>query len=239
VSGQPRYGLAATLAPRFGVHYAWIVLGLTFAVMLAAAGLRTLAGVLIMPLEAEFGWDRAALSFAVAISWLVGGLPSPLSGTLVDRFGPRGVMIGGLLLMIVGAGGMLVMRTLPELNLWWGVFVAFGSGSLAVVMAAIVANRWFVAHWGLATGILGAAMSAGQFIFVPLMMALTVEFGWRTAVGVGVTTLLALLPFVMLLMRNWPADVGGEPYGVEQAPMGATVLSGPLTPLSAPAISGC
>jgi len=231
---QAGYGVAATLAARSGVHYAWMIVGLTFAVLVVAAGLRTLATVLIVPLEGEFGWDRASLSFAVAISWVMGGLASPFSGKLVDRFGPRGVMIGGLLLTTVGVAAMLFMRTLLELNLWWGIFVAFGSGSLAVVMAAAVANRWFVGRRGLVTGILGAGTSAGQFLFIPLMMGLTVTFGWRWAVGAGVVALLLLLPFVFLIMRNGPADVGVEPYGSDgSAAAMAAASAGPLTSLSA------
>lgn len=226
------FGLAAALARRSGVHYAWMVVGLTFAVLLVAAGLRTLASILIVPLEGEFGWDRASLSLAVAISWVAGGLSSPFSGKLVDRFGPRGVMIGGLVLTLIGTGAMLTMSTLLELNLWWGIFVAFGSGSLAVVMAAAIANRWFVGRRGLVTGILGAGTSAGQFIFVPLLMGLTVAFGWRAAVGAGALILLILLPFVLLVMRNGPADVGTEPYGAQDAPAGSMTATGPLTPLS-------
>ncbi|MDP8923736.1 MAG: MFS transporter [Chloroflexota bacterium] len=226
------FGLAATLARRSGVHYAWFIVGLTFVVLLVAAGPRTLAGILIVPLEGEFGWDRASLSLAVAISWVTGGLASPFSGKLVDRFGARGVMIGGLLLTLIGTAAMLTMHSLLELNLWWGIFVAFGSGSLAVVMAAAVANRWFIGRRGLVTGILGAGTSAGQFIFVPLMMGLTVAFGWRAAVGAGALVLLILLPFVLLVMRNGPAEVGSEPYGAEDIPAGSTPAAGPLTPLS-------
>ena len=114
------FGFAAAVARRRGVHYAWMIVGLTFAVLLVSAGLRTLASILILPLEGEFGWDRDALSLAIAISWVTGGLASPFSGKLVDRFGPRGVMIGGLVLTLVGTGAMLTMHTLLELNLWWG-----------------------------------------------------------------------------------------------------------------------
>ena len=210
-------GLAAGVARRFGIHYAWIIVGLTFAVLLVSAGLRTLAGILIVPLESEFGWDRASLSFAVAVSWVIGGLAAPFSGKLVDRFGPRGVMLGGVLLTVLGTAAMLTMSSLLELNLWWGLFVAFGSGSLTVVMAAAVANRWFVGRRGLVTGILGAGTSAGQFVFVPILMGLTVTFGWRSAVALGAVVLFVLLPIVFLVMRNGPAEVGQQPYGADDA----------------------
>ena len=218
---------------RGGIHYAWYVVAVTFVVVLISAGIRTLPAVVIVPIESEFGWDRAAISLAIAVSWLIGGLASPASGLLVDRFGPRGVMIGGVLLMIVGCAAMLLMTSLLELNLWWGLVVAFGSGSLAVVMAAAVANRWFAAQRGLVTGILGAGTSAGQFIFVPLLMALTVTFGWRAAVGLGVVLLvLVALPLALAFMRDQPADLGLQPYGAQPAAAGAGPLAGTLTSLS-------
>jgi hypothetical protein len=71
-------------------HYAWVVAAVTGLVLLAAAGVRTAPQVLIKPLEAEFGWDRASISLAVAASIIWFGLSAPLSGTLVGRFGlPR------------------------------------------------------------------------------------------------------------------------------------------------------
>ena len=210
--------LVAALAAR-GIHYGWLVVGVTFLALLVGAGIRNIPGIVIKPLEAEFGWERSAISFAVAISLLTYGLAGPLSGRLLDRIGPRLIMLGGLLITIVGSAAMLMMQSLLELNLWWGLVVGLGSGTLAMVMAATVANRWFVARRGLVIGILGAGASAGQFIFVPILMSLTLTFGWRAAIafGVGVLTLV-VLPLVVLVMRDQPAEVGLEPYGAEDAP---------------------
>jgi len=95
------------------LHYAWVVVGITFLALLVAAGVRAAPGVLIKPLEAEFGWDRASISLAVAISILTFGLGGPLSGGLVDRFGPRRVMFGGMLVVGVGLLPLLVLTALP------------------------------------------------------------------------------------------------------------------------------
>ena len=223
--------LVAALAAR-GIHYGWLVVGVTFLALLVGAGIRNIPGIVIKPLEAEFGWERSAISFAVAISLLTYGLAGPLSGRLLDRIGPRLIMLGGLLITIVGSAAMLMMQSLLELNLWWGLVVGLGSGTLAMVMAATVANRWFVARRGLVIGILGAGASAGQFIFVPILMSLTLTFGWRAAIafGVGVLTLV-VLPLVVLVMRDQPAEVGLEPYGAEDAPPTTGPVGGLTTPL--------
>jgi MFS family permease len=218
---------------RSGVHYGWIVVGITFVVLLVVAGLRAIPTVVIMPLELEFGWDRAEISLAIAVSWVVVGLAAPFSGRLMDRVGPRLVVILGLALTIVGTAATMVMTTLWELNLWWGIVAGIGTGAVSIVVGAAVANRWFAARRGLVVGILGAGSSAGTLIFLPVLMNLTVEFGWRTAVGFSVALLaVVVLPLVVLLMRDNPADVGLDMYGADRAPAQAATLSRPTTSMA-------
>ena len=230
---KSRSGLAARIARRSGLYYGWLVVAVTFLALLVAAGIRGLPGIVIKPLEVEYGWDRASISLAIAVSLLAYGLAGPFSGRLLDRLGPRRVMLGGLVLTAFGSAALLPMRTLIELALWWGVVVGFGSGAVAFVLAATVATRWFVARRGLVTGALGAGASAGQLVFVPVMMSLTLAFGWRAAILFGVAVIgLAVLPLAALLMRDEPADLGLEPLGAARPTVGATLASGPATPLT-------
>ena len=194
-------------------HYAWVVAAITFVVLLVVAGVRTAPGVLITPLEAEFGWSRASISLAVAISLLFFGLGGPLGGSLVDRWGPRRVMLGGLALVMVGLAPLLLLRSLWQLHLFWGVLTGIGTGAVSTVMGATVANRWFKAHRGLMVGLFGAAASAGQLVFLPGLMALTSANGWRTAIGVTGAVVAGLLLPVLLLMRDRPEDLGLRPVG--------------------------
>jgi MFS family permease len=180
------------------------------------------------PLEADFGWDRASISAAVAISLLTYGLGAPFGGRLMDRFGPRKVLIGATLLTLVGSAGTLRMGTLLELTLWWGVVVGVGSGMLAMVLGATVANRWFVEKRGLVLGLMGAGVSAGALIFIPAMMSLVLESGWRVAVALPLLLLgVVVLPLAFVFMRDQPADVGLEPYGKISLPSSS---AGPLQP---------
>jgi len=195
------------------LHYAWVVVGITFLALLVAAGVRAAPGVLIKPLEAEFGWDRASISLAVAISILTFGLGGPVSGGLVDRFGPRRVMFGGMLVVGVGLLPLLVLTELWQFHLFWGLAVGVGTGAVGNVLGATVAHRWFVRHRGIIIGLFGAASSAGQLAFLPAMMALTVSSGWRTAIGLVALANLAVLVPVLILMRDRPESVGLRALG--------------------------
>ena len=99
------------------IHYAWIVAGVTFFVLLVAAGVRTAPQVLIKPLEQEFGWTRSSVSFAVSVSILWFGLGGPLAGAFVDRFGVQRVMTGGLVLITAGLASLRLIDSLWQLHL--------------------------------------------------------------------------------------------------------------------------
>jgi sugar phosphate permease len=195
------------------LHYAWIVVAVTALTLLVGAGVRAAPGVLIKPLEAEFGWSRAEISLAVAISILAFGLAAPLAGSLIDRFGPRLVMLGGAALTAAGLVPLLAMRELWQMHLFWGLVTGAGTGAVSGALGATVAMRWFKKHRGVIIGLFGAATSAGQLVFLPLLVTLTVTGGWRSAIGLLAVACAALLLPIALLMRNRPADVGLRPFG--------------------------
>jgi sugar phosphate permease len=76
-------------------HYAWVVVVVTFFALLAAQAVRAAPGVIITSLESEFGWSRTEISFAISLRILTFGLGGPLGGTLIDRYGPRRLMLVG------------------------------------------------------------------------------------------------------------------------------------------------
>jgi MFS family permease len=183
---------------------------------LTSAGVRSSPSVLIHPLEAEFGWSRTLIASAVSMNLLLFGIAAPVSGFLLDRFGPRKVMIGSLTLLIVGVSGTMAMTQFWQFFLVWGVIVGLGAGGVGSVLTATVGNRWFVARRGLALGILGSASSTGQIIFLPLFMAMITYAGWRMGSMALIIVAIILLPLIYLFMRDDPSDVGLEPYGAAQ-----------------------
>jgi len=205
--------LAGALGRR-GIHYGWLVVAVIFIASLGSAAVRSMPGVLIHPFEAEFGWDRASITLAVAINLLLFGLAGPFVGRIMDRSGPRVVVLSSVTLMALGALATTVMTQVWQLDLFWGIVVGGGGAGMGAVLSATVANRWFIKQRGLATGILGTAMSVGQIIFVPLVMWLSVTVGWRVGVLLAVGWLaVVVLPLVLLIFRDDPKDVGLRPFG--------------------------
>ena len=205
-------GLAAALARR-NIHYGWVVVAVTFLTMLVTAGAMGAPGVLIVPLEREFGWDNAQISSALALRLLLFGLFGPFAAAFMNRYGLRRVMICAAMLIAAGLLASLAMTQVWQLILLWGVVVGVGTGLTAIVLAATVATRWFTARRGLVVGLLTASSATGQLVFLPLIAELTERFGWRAALVFvcGLLVLAALL--ALILMRDRPSDLGLPAYG--------------------------
>jgi MFS family permease len=204
--------IAAALARR-NIHYGWVVVAVTFLTMLVTAAAMGAPGVLIVPLEHEFGWNNAEISTALAIRLLLFGLFGPFAAAFMNRFGVRRVILCALTLIAGGLLASLAMTRLWQLVLLWGVVVGVGTGLTAMVLAATVATRWFNHRRGLVIGMLAASSATGQLVFLPLIAELTSRYGWRIAL-VFVCALLALAALVALvLMRDRPSDLNLPLYG--------------------------
>ncbi|MFB7360946.1 MFS transporter [Streptomyces hydrogenans] len=205
------------------VHRAWSVAAVTFVTIIGAAAFASLPGLLIEPLHTEFDWSRGTIGFAVSVNLALYGLTAPFAAALMDRFGIRRVVAVALTVIALGSVLTVWMTAAWQLVLFWGVLVGLGSGSMALAFAATVTNRWFTARRGLVTGILTAAGASGQLVFLPLLSWLVEHHGWRPAAVTVALSALAVVPFVWLLLRDHPADVGLAPYGGEYAEKPAPV----------------
>ena len=197
-----------------GIHYAWVVLAVTFACLFVASALRSVPGIIMLSLEHEFHWSRETISGAVSVNLLLFGLAGPFLGRLMDLYGTKAITLIMITLVTLGAGGSIFMKEPWQLYLCWGVIIGAGSGGTSIVMGSAVVNRWFQQRRGLALGILGAAFSSGQLIFTPLIMHLNIDLGWRAAT-LFITVLLGLivLPLIMIFMADDPVLKGMQPYG--------------------------
>jgi sugar phosphate permease len=208
----PAGAIAAYLARR-NIHYGWFIVGVTFLVMLATAGAMGAPGVLIEPLQKEFGWTNADISAAMALRLGLFGLMAPFSAALINRFGVRPVALTALSLIIFGVAASTLMTKVWHLVLLWGVVIGIGTGMTAMVLGATVATRWFSHRRGLVVGMLTASNATGQLIFLPLLAGLTTYLGWRVALATVVCVLFAAAALVLFFMRDRPSDVGLPPYG--------------------------
>jgi MFS family permease len=199
-----------------GFSYAWVVAAVSFITLLAAAGFRSTPGVLIVPLEQEFGWSRATIGLAVSVNVLLFGFVGPFAAALMARFGLRPVVAGALLTISAGALLTTQIREPWQLILLWGIVIGLGAGCMATVLAATVATRWFVARRGIVTGVLTAAGATGQLIFLPLLAWLATTYDWRLVSVTTAVAALAVVPLVLRFLRDWPADVGQLPYGATE-----------------------
>ncbi len=195
------------------IYYGWVVVGVTALALLVSAGVRSAPGVFLVPLQEDTQWSIGVISFAVSIGLLVLGLTAPVGGWLIDRFGPRWLTAIALLLISISMAASAFIQTPWQLALLWGGVSGVGTGIISGVLGATVAMRWFVAQRGLVIGMFGASTSAGQLLFVPMLMIMATSLGWRTSslVLAGIA-LAATLP-IILFMRNDPADIGLIPLG--------------------------
>ena len=216
------------------IHRAWFVAAITMAALVAAAGFRSSTGALLEPLEKDFGWSRATTSGAVSLNLIIYGLTAPFAAALMEKFGIRRVVAASLTLVALGSGLTLVMTAAWQLWLLWGFAVGVGTGSLALVFGAIVANRWFVRHRGIVIGVFSAASSTGQLVFLPAIAHLADGPGWRWAAALVTGFALLLVPLVLLLMADSPAAAGTTAYGADP---GAPQPEAPVSTQGAAAVA--
>jgi predicted MFS family arabinose efflux permease len=211
-----------------------MIAGVTFLTMLVTAGAVGAPGVLILPLQKEFGWQNAEISSALGIRFLLFGLMAPFAAALINRFGMRRIALSALLLIAAGLLLSLAMTRVWQLVLLWGVVIGLGTGLTALVLGVTVATRWFSTRRGLVTGLLTASSATGQLLFLPLLASVSERLGWRPAVAM-VCGALALTAFAVLaFMRDRPADVGQQPFGQaagdDAANVAATIPAAPISP---------
>ncbi|MEO5740034.1 MAG: MFS transporter [Vicinamibacterales bacterium] len=221
---------APQVAPR--LHYAWVIAIVTFVVLLITAGIRATPGLFMVPLESEFGWSRAAISGAVAVNIALFGLIGPFAASVMDRWGLKRVVLCAIALLAASVALSTQMRAQWHLMLCWGILVGAGTGVTSMVLAAVVATRWFDERRGVVLGALSAANATGQLVFLPLLASVIEKSGWRAAALVVAGAAAFVFGLVLLFMRDRPEDLGLRPYG-QRYDANASETARPMAPLAA------
>jgi len=214
---------------RRGIHYAWVIAGVTFLAMLTTSAALGLPGVFLTPLNREFGWSAEQVSSALALRFALFGLMGPFAAVLMERYGLRNIVCAALTLVALGMALATGVTALWQLFILWGLVLGVGSGMTALVLGAVVSTRWFTARRGLVIGLLTASSATGQLAFLPLAAWLVQHYGWRVAVIPAFASCFVVSLLAFLFMRDRPGDIGLTPYGED----GPCLPSSPVAPASA------
>jgi len=199
----------------------WVVLGAVWVTLAISSGLYFSFPVFFVALLEEFGWSRGATSAAFSISSIVQGLLSPAVGTLVDRLGPRRVILGGT--FVLGGACLLSSQiaSLWSLYLVTGVLAAAGVCAVGWVPSGALISRWFADRQGSVMGLAFSGMGVGILVMGPLAQWLIAAEGWRAAyVVLGAGTLVVLVPLTWLGVREAPASAPRARAGAALSPTG-------------------
>lgn len=204
--------VARTLAAR-GIHYGWLMVGLTFLLGMCLAGAMSIPGILLKPISDDLGWSIAELSGPLGLRMTLFGLVAPFAGGLILLYGPRKVLMGSAILLIAGLLVAITMTARWQLWIALGIAMGVAPGMTAIVMATTISTRWFTARRGFVLGILGAGNATGQLIFLMPAAWLAQTYGWRMALMPPVFIIGVLALLVALLAIDRPADIGLAAYG--------------------------
>lgn len=194
-------------------HLAWLVVGITFLVMLVTAGTRAAPSVMLVPLQQAFGWDLATISAALSINLALFGLMGPFAAAAMQHFGLRRTVLAALALLGLAVAVSGWMRHTWQLWLIWGFVVGCATGVTAMTLGAVVVSRWFVERRGFAMGLLTASTATGQLVFLPLLAWIVEHAGWQVVVWTIAGAAALAFAAVVLLLPEKPADVGLRRYG--------------------------
>ena len=198
------------------VFYGWWILLATSLIHFWGAGIFFYSFTAFFnPLVKEFRWSYAVTSLASSFRSLESGLASPLVGFLTDRFGPRRLVLVGVIL--AGVGGILMSRV-SSLGSFYAffVFMSLGSSLMQPLPGWTAVANWFSRKRGITMGILMASIGVSG-IFIPLVNWIIGEYQWRTAfIIVGVSTWIVGIP-LSLVLRHRPEAYGYLPDGEEHS----------------------
>ncbi|MBL3649829.1 MULTISPECIES: MFS transporter [unclassified Bacillus (in: firmicutes)] len=196
------------------LHYAWIIVSVTFLILLAVQGVRLSFGAFVEPWERQFSMDRGTISLISTISFIVYGISQPVIGRLVDKWGARAVLSWSALLTGVSIFLTYFVTSPWQLFLLYGLGVSLGVGGASNVAASVLVVNWFSKKRGLAFGIMEAGFGAGQMLLVPGSLMLIHWFSWKlTVVVLGLLLIVIVFPAAMLMLRNNPSEKNAEPIG--------------------------
>ena len=204
-------------AQRPRIYYGWVVVALTFWMALITMAGRGGFGVFVLPMSAEFGWNRGTISLAAALGALVSGFIQPLVGHLYDRLGGRRLMLVSLVASGLCTALLAFTAHLMFLMLMYGVLLSIALSGSSITTTSALLSKWFHRQRATAVSLNAAGASVGGLFLVPLTAYLIAQVGWRlTWVVLGLMVLGLAVPLALAFLRDDPAELGLLPDGAAQ-----------------------
>lgn len=197
-----------------GIFHGWFIVSTGAFVTMLAMGAIGGFGVFVLPMSEEFNWSRSTISFAVAISSLIGGVAQPVIGRIFDRLGGRNLILVGVTVM--GAGTLVLTFTnhIFFFIIVFGIIISLGRSAGAMNTMSVLVSRWFQRRRSFAIALISVGGSLGGLLIVPLIAFAIPMIGWRnTWLMLGLMILVLGLPLVYIFIRNDPRDMGLLPDG--------------------------
>ena len=194
------------------VHYAWIIIGLSVLLYLAGGSITQAFGVVILPLQDEYGWSQGSITLAYGISAIMSAVLSPVVGIATDRYGGRPVLFVGVACFFIGTAISALATDVWHIWLAYGVFLGVTQSCLNVALITTV-TYWFREKLGLGVGLLQCAGGVGPAGTTLLIGILLAHYDWRVAfwsLGIGCGTAMTMIVF---FFRSKPSDMGLDPLG--------------------------
>jgi MFS family permease len=200
--------------PKTRFFYGWVIVGLSMISMAFWFGIRTTFSVFFVALIDHFHWSRAEAASAQSIAMFVYMIMAPIIGTLVDRIGPRKVILPGIILTGLGFFLCTQIKTILQFYLFFGIIVGIGVTCLSIAPFTVILAHWFERKRGTANGLAGVGIGLGIFILVPLIQYLISFRGWQFAFFIFSLLIIAIpLPLNALFLKHKPQEMGLLPDG--------------------------
>jgi MFS family permease len=200
---------ARKTASTLRIYYGWIIVAISLISMAFWFGIRSNFSVFYVALLDEFPWNRADSAGVQSMAMIAYTVMAPIVGTLIDRFGPRRIVVPGILVLSLGLGLCSTIETLSQFYLYYGVIVGVGVTSIGIISYSSILAHWFEKKRGLASGIAVSGIGLGTFFLVPVTQSFISMWGWRMTFSVlGGLFLIILLPINSIFLRHKPKEIG-------------------------------
>ena len=181
----------------------WITTIMASSILMITMGTRQSMGLYVGPLNTDTGLGIVSISLAMAIGQFVWGAIQPIAGAFADKFGPRPVLLSGLLILVLGSALTPFVSSQLGLIVTLGLLTAIGSGACSFsVLLGAVAQRMPATSRGTASGIINAGSSFGQFVFAPIIGKLIQWVGWMSTMWAMAAVALLAIPLLNRLTND-------------------------------------